>query len=114
MGTQWLRSTARELPTLLAGLDAEHDDIAFIEATAIVDQKGAFVEVASRKDAEKLFLSETVVIHSARLEQSYESCLNESFRHACFVTGESKTADIEQVLVSGVHGPRECIFVVVQ
>ena len=36
------------------------------------------------------------------------------FSQACFVSAESKTADIEKKLVSGVHGPKECIFVEVQ
>jgi hypothetical protein len=114
MSTKWLTSKAEELPALLSRLKEEHDDIAFIEAVAIVDHTGAFVEITSRHDAEQLFLADTVVIHSGRLEPSYEPCLTREFRHACFVTSESKTADIEQVLVSGVHGPRECIFLVVQ
>jgi L-lactate dehydrogenase complex protein LldG len=30
---------------------------------------------------------------------------------ACFITGSSRTADIEKILVLGAHGPRRLILV---
>ncbi len=46
--------------------------------------------------------------------ESYEEALAGEFSQACFVSAESKTADIEKKLISGVHGPKECIFVEIQ
>lgn len=116
MGCSWITTDAVELQALFDRLAAERADreVSFIEATALVPGRGAFVALATRADAAELLLAETVVLWSRRSVDGYEELLGEELIQACFVAGESKTADIEQQLVSGVHGPAECIFVAVQ
>jgi L-lactate utilization protein LutC len=116
MGTTWLATSADGLGPLLAQLerDRSEQEVSVVQATALVPDRGAFVPLASREDAAALFLADVVVIWSDRLVEGYEQLLVDDLTQACFVAGESKTADIEQRLVSGVHGPAECIFVTVQ
>ncbi|MFH1436319.1 MAG: LUD domain-containing protein [Pseudomonadota bacterium] len=116
MGTTWLESDRQGLDSLLEKIKKEKADltVCIVEAKALVPGRGAFVEIGCREDAEELFLGDVVVLWSSRTEDSYETLLKDELRHACFVSAESKTADIEQKLVSGVHGPGECIFVAVQ
>jgi len=116
MGTSWITTTPAELQPVLDRIRDERPgrEVAFVEAAAVVPERGAFVKLADREAAEVLFLSEVVVIWSRRAVDDYEELLAGELVQACFVAGESKTADIEQQLVSGVHGPAECIFVAVQ
>jgi len=85
-----------------------------VRAEALVEQKGAFVNISTKDDAEKLYLSDVCIIVGNKLVKSYEEVVLQKFVQSCFVTAESKTADIEKKLVSGVHGPAECIFVILQ
>lgn len=116
MGATWLASSLADLESLIKRLSREHPDrrLSVVEATALVPGRGAFVPLGSREEAAALFLAEVVVIWSERAVESYDQLLAADLVQACFVAGESKTADIEQRLVSGVHGPAECFFVAVQ
>jgi L-lactate dehydrogenase complex protein LldG len=39
------------------------------------------------------------------MHHAYEQINNEEYGYGCFIAGPSKTADIEQSLVLGAHGP---------
>jgi hypothetical protein len=85
-----------------------------VNSIGFVNKIGAFVSIECKEDAENLYLSDICVIKCENPCKSYEELLCNDFAQGCFVTAESKTADIEKKLVSGVHGPKECIFVVLQ
>jgi L-lactate dehydrogenase complex protein LldG len=61
----------------------------------------------------RAFLAERVVLVVARedlvddLHSAYERIEPDATPFGCFLSGPSKTADIEQALVIGAHGPRE-------
>ncbi len=88
--------------------------LSVVKSSSYVPGAGAFVPIETREDAANLFLSEVLVILCGNPKKSYESALAGEFRQGCFITAESKTADIEKKLISGVHGPKECVFVEIQ
>ncbi len=85
-----------------------------VESKGFVENIGAFVTIENKEDADSLFLSDICIIKCEHKYKSYEQLLSKDFSQGCFVTAESKTADIEKKLVSGVHGPKECFFVILQ
>lgn len=112
----WKTIAKNKLESFVNGIRNENPDskIQIIESMVLIESKGAFVSIESKKEAENLFLSNICIITGSTLVNSYEDVLDRDFSQACFVTAESKTADIEKKLVSGVHGPKECIFVILQ
>lgn len=112
----WKSFSKEEFKDFLSNLKERkpNEKINVIKAFKLIKDKGAFILLNSQEDAEKLFLSDICVIFGDVFCDSYELLLNEDFSQACFVTAESKTADIEKKLVSGVHGPKECYFVILQ
>lgn len=48
------------------------------------------------------------------LEQSPLARLEDPGRSIVFITGTSRTADIEQILIRGVHGPRDLHAILVE
>jgi L-lactate dehydrogenase complex protein LldG len=67
-----------------------------------------------------LFLAASVVIVVAEeqlvddLHQAYERLDVRAHPYGAFIAGPSKTADIEQALVIGAHGPKELTLVLVR
>gem|GEM_PF-2040244 len=115
MATYWHTTKRQNLTEKLKEIEASFEDCAIVKAYAIVKGEGAFVLLNSRKEAEKTLLHNTLIIYSEKTVNSYESLLGElDFSHAVFISAESKTADIEKKLISGVHGAKECHFVVVK
>jgi L-lactate dehydrogenase complex protein LldG len=58
-----------------------------------------------------LIVPESAIVHN--MKQAYERVRISRGGFGVFISGPSKTADIEQSLVIGAHGPRSCTVVLV-
>ncbi len=116
MATEWHHVAQAQFDNFMEKLKARFSgqSVSVVESAGFIPDTGAFVEIKNQQDAEILFLCEIVVILCRNRQESYEEALKGGFTQACFVSAESKTADIEKKLISGVHGPKECIFVEIQ
>ncbi|RLE20346.1 MAG: hypothetical protein DRJ08_07095 [Acidobacteria bacterium] len=116
MGTEWHSISEDKLTQFIEKTKDRFlgQTLSSVESIGFVPGVGAFVLIENKGDAEALFLSDVVVIQCRYPMESYEEALAGEFSQACFVSAESKTADIEKKLISGVHGPKECIFVEIQ
>lgn len=93
--------------------DAEGVDVCILRGELGVAENGA-VWVTDRDLPERalLFLCEHLIIVLdprslvSHMGEAYRRLDVGSERFGCFVSGPSKTADIEQALVVGAHGPR--------
>ncbi|MCA8972355.1 MAG: LUD domain-containing protein [Planctomycetes bacterium] len=113
---------ARDIHRSMAPIDKhELDGIDVLVATARmrIGQKGAcWVDFSDLGSRAQLLLAETLVLLVPReaivadLDEAYARIAGESLPSCgAFVTGPSKTADIEQTLVFGAHGPRRLVVV---
>ncbi|MBT59636.1 MAG: hypothetical protein CL393_08945 [Acidiferrobacteraceae bacterium] len=99
-----------------------HDvDLAIVSGAFGVAENGAvWVNGDRLKHRGLLFLAEhlILVIESGNivndLNQAYDLIDFENTRSGYFISGPSKTADIEQCLVIGAHGARSLIVFVIQ
>jgi L-lactate dehydrogenase complex protein LldG len=97
-----------------AGCTVHEDGNAGIEADYGIAETGSLVFVAARDRARASWLDLEVLDVDLR-EDRIVGDLEGLFAHlrsdmpsaVAIVTGPSRTADIEQTLVVGVHGPRE-------
>lgn len=100
---------ASEVVTAAAFAVAETGSVGLVEATA-TDRAACLL-------AERLWL----LVPADQIEPTLEAALARiaglargDARYATLMTGPSRTADIERVLTTGVHGPREVRVVVVE
>ena len=115
MATYWHFVKESELDKKIKEIKEKFEDCITVEADLIVKNQGAFVKIENIEDAKKLLLHKTVIIFGKNFSEGYEKALKEhNFSQGMFVSAESKTADIEKKLISGVHGAKECHFVFVQ
>lgn len=92
--------------------DTVPDDAARFDAELGVAESGAlWIVPRTTQERQRLFLAEHVAIRVRAtsvvdtLHDAYARLDVAASPFGCFVTGPSKTADIEQTLVIGAHGP---------
>jgi L-lactate dehydrogenase complex protein LldG len=97
-----------------AGCIVHEDGNAAIEADYGIAETGSLVFIPARDRARTSWidlevldvgLSEERIVHD--LESLFSLLGSDMPSEVAIVTGPSRTADIEQTLVVGVHGPRE-------
>ena len=122
--TRYVKAIRFGLESSEPDLDEKGIDEAVIEAdyaiaetgTAVIDSTEEKLRLASCL-AEKL----TVLIEASRIKETFEDIIDfmderskEESAYIAFITGASRTADIERVLTIGVHGPREMQVIIVE
>ena len=122
--TRYVKATRFGLESLEPDLDEKGIDEAVIEAdyaiaetgTVVIDSTDEKLRLASCL-AEKL----TVLVEASRIKEKFEDIIEfmeerseQENTYIAFITGASRTADIERVLTIGVHGPREMEIIIVE
>jgi L-lactate dehydrogenase complex protein LldG len=112
------------LEPLQPDIDEKGIDEAVVEADYAIAETGTVVlDSADEKLRLATCLAEklTVLVEGSRVKERLEDVvdfLEERSRkengYIAFITGASRTADIERVLTIGVHGPREMQVIIVE
>jgi len=97
-------------------------DVGFIKAlSGATESASAVVNISNREKLKSILTSKTLYISIEKT--TLRSSLSEAYflakqrcqdEYMLFISGESKTADIEKTLVSGVQGPEKIIFLITE
>ena len=112
------------LEPLRPDIDEKGIDEAVVEADYAIAETGTVVLDSTDEKlrlatclAEKL----TVLVEASRIKENLEdivdfleACSEKEHGYLAFISGASRTADIERVLTIGVHGPREMQVIIVE
>lgn len=111
-----LAQTERSLDWSSEGAPRESSQATISLAEALIAQTGSILVTAScgGRGASIVAPCHIVYSHAAQLVPDLETALGNLFRSgklshssfACVISGSSRTADIEKILVQGAHGPR--------
>ena len=100
--------------------DLENVDLAILSGEIAVAENGAiWVPEANTMQRVLPFITQhlALVVHKsmlvATMHQAYEIIGERDYGYSAFIAGPSKTADIEQSLVLGAHGPRSLMVFLV-
>lgn len=92
--------------------DLEDVDLAVVEGEfAVAENAAIWIEDSQLPQRSLLYLSQHLIIVVNKnkifnhLAEAYDEISSKTFRFGQFISGPSKTADIEQALVIGAHGP---------
>lgn len=91
----------------------ENIDLAIVRGEFAVAENGAvWIKNSENKHRSLYFIAQNIVIVVSKnallnnMHEAYEQITFENSTYGVFVSGPSKTADIEQSLVIGAHGPK--------
>jgi len=91
----------------------EHVDLAIVKGEfAVAENAAVWIKNAQNRHRALYFIAQNIVIVIRvgqivnNMHEAYEKISFEEGRYGVFVSGPSKTADIEQALVVGAHGPK--------
>ena len=112
------------LEPLQPDIDEKGIDEAVVEADYGIAETGTVVLDSADEEfrlatclAEKL----TVLVEASRIKEKLEDivdfleeCSEKEHGYLAFISGASRTADIERVLTIGVHGPREMEVIIIE